>query len=328
MSDGFVKLYATILTSSIWLESDPTLRVWIAMLSTADAKGYVGASVGGLAHVSRVTRENCLLALQVLMAPDPDSRTKDHDGRRIMEVEGGWFIFNIKKYRDLRTDAQIREADRKAKWRAKKGEPGHDGTVPDVPPRPAQSLEEAEEAEELPTPPAREGQSQDVPPRPYDQLLAILGDEHLPWLLGKIETSGMAGHAWVAEIRALLDGMHGPKVPVEVMQRVVQDYIAAMPKQPSLKHFRAFVRSAMTEGDSPSPKQSEGKMLRAGEIIALIKKHRNPQFPSNALPAWRDECSQAEVRAVNAVGVDRILNDKVEGVVLAQLAKMLGEAGA
>jgi len=333
MIDGFVKLYASILTSSIWLESDATLRVWIAMLSTADWEGYVGASVGGLAHVSRVSREDCIKALAVLEAPDPDSRTPDDDGRRIRKVEGGWVVLNIKKYRDMRSPEQIRQAEKKARWRAGKKEGGQSGTEGDSPRCPPETLDvDGDGDKDLTTPPprAREGQSTNVPESPAAQITGegLVPREYTPdyrklmilWPVTGIE-------ALHAEIVALLDGMHGPKVSNETMGRAIRDYVAAFPKQPSLRHFRSFI-SGIQKETAPPGKQNDGKMLRAGEIIALVKKNRNPQFPNSALPAWRDELSQPEVRAVNAVGVDRILNDKVEGVVLAQLAKMLGEAGA
>lgn len=130
---GFVKLYGTILTSSIWLEDHATLRVWIAMLALADRNGVVGASVGGLAHTSRVTKEECQKALDTFMAPDEDSRTPDNDGRRVEKVQGGWRILNHQMYRDLRTEDQVKEAERKARWRAARS---GDGTGRDSPESP------------------------------------------------------------------------------------------------------------------------------------------------------------------------------------------------
>lgn len=109
---GFVKLYGELLTSSVWLEDDATLRVWIGLLVLADPDGYVGASVGGLAHVCRVSRDACSAALEKFMSPDPDSRTPDNEGRRIETADGGWRVLNAKKYRDLRSPKQIADAER------------------------------------------------------------------------------------------------------------------------------------------------------------------------------------------------------------------------
>lgn len=119
MSGGFVKIYESILTSSVWMESHATVRVWLTMLARADANGYVAASVPGLAHIAHVTREECEQALGVLLAPDADSRTKDHDGRRIEAVDGGWVVLNARKYRDLRTAEQVSAADRVKRHREK-----------------------------------------------------------------------------------------------------------------------------------------------------------------------------------------------------------------
>ena len=119
MSGGFVKIYESILTSSVWMESHATVRVWLTMLARADANGYVAASVPGLAHIAHVTREECESALAVLLAPDADSRTKEHDGRRIEVVDGGWVVLNHKKYRDLRTADQVSGAERVKRHREK-----------------------------------------------------------------------------------------------------------------------------------------------------------------------------------------------------------------
>lgn len=119
MNSGYVKLYGTILTSSIWLEPDATLRVWIAMLALADKNGEVSGSVGGLAHIANVSRADCETALAVFMAPDPDSRTADNEGRRIEKIEGGWRVLNAEKYRDMRSETQVEWAERKRAWREK-----------------------------------------------------------------------------------------------------------------------------------------------------------------------------------------------------------------
>jgi hypothetical protein len=115
---NFVKLYGSILYSTVWLEPLPTKVVWITMLALADADGVVGASVPGLAKIAGVSREECEAAIATLSAPEPDSRTKDDDGRRIQVVEGGWRIVNHRKYRDLRSETQVRTAERVRRHRS------------------------------------------------------------------------------------------------------------------------------------------------------------------------------------------------------------------
>ena len=89
---GFTKLFSSIVMSSIWSEDDKTRIMWVTMLAMADAQGHVEASVPGLAYTARVSLEDCERALGILSSPDPYSRTKEAEGRRIRVVDGGWSI--------------------------------------------------------------------------------------------------------------------------------------------------------------------------------------------------------------------------------------------
>ena len=100
MNDNWSPLFGNILTSTIWQEPDATRIVWVAMLAMKDANGKVSASVPGLAHVARVSIEDTRKALKTLESPDPESRTKEHEGRRIEKVDGGWIILNHFKHRE------------------------------------------------------------------------------------------------------------------------------------------------------------------------------------------------------------------------------------
>lgn len=102
---GYAKLFSSIVTSSIWCEDNTVLRVWIAMLATCDAHGVVEGSVPGFANLARVPVPKLRTALIKLASPDPDSRTPDNEGRRIMEIPGGWKILNYESYRE-RTQAK------------------------------------------------------------------------------------------------------------------------------------------------------------------------------------------------------------------------------
>lgn len=93
------------------------------MLLLKNGNQIVDASVPGLADMAKVSIEECLEALAVLEAPDKWSRTKDHDGRRIKPVDGGWLILNGAKYRDALTVDDIKDRNRiyQARHRAKIG---------------------------------------------------------------------------------------------------------------------------------------------------------------------------------------------------------------
>ncbi len=118
---GYTKLFSTILASTIWKAPDKTRIVWITLLAMADQRGIAEGSIPGLAGFANVTVEECETALAELMAADKYSRTKDWDGRRIEEVDGGWLLLNHGKYRAKMNSDERREYLRKkqAEHRAK-----------------------------------------------------------------------------------------------------------------------------------------------------------------------------------------------------------------
>jgi hypothetical protein len=117
MSVTYTKLFSSITESTIWCESDQTRLVWITMLAMADKYGRVWASIPGLANRARVPVEAARKAVEVLLSPDPDSRTTAQEGRRIEVIDGGWRLINHMKYRAICDDearaAYKREWDRK-----------------------------------------------------------------------------------------------------------------------------------------------------------------------------------------------------------------------
>ena len=96
---GYTKLFNSILASTIWREEKETKILWITMLAMADKDGMVEASIPGLADLARLTVKETQKALGILESPDEFSRTKDHEGRRIEPVLGGWLVLNHSKYR-------------------------------------------------------------------------------------------------------------------------------------------------------------------------------------------------------------------------------------
>jgi hypothetical protein len=117
----FVKLFSGLLYSTVWREDLHVKVVWITLLALCDAKGRVAASVPGLAAISAVTVDQCRDALERLKAPDPDSRTKEWEGRRIADIDGGWQVLNYLKYRDMRDEDKRKEQTKEAtrRWREK-----------------------------------------------------------------------------------------------------------------------------------------------------------------------------------------------------------------
>jgi hypothetical protein len=121
MDMAYTKLHQSLVTSTIWREPHPTRIVWITMMALADQHGEVMASVPGLADASRVSIRECEAALASFLAPDPYSRTKDFEGRRIEEIDGGWSLLNHPKYRRMASKDESKEkaSARTARYRAR-----------------------------------------------------------------------------------------------------------------------------------------------------------------------------------------------------------------
>lgn len=124
---GFTKLFSRILTSSIWSESNEVRIVWITLLAATGYDGIARVTVPGLARLSNIPLDQTRAALAVLCSPDPDSRTVEHEGRRIREERDekgnliGYYVFNYLRHRAVDATA----AERKRRERARVTRDGH-----------------------------------------------------------------------------------------------------------------------------------------------------------------------------------------------------------
>lgn len=123
MSETYTKLFTSITASTVWQEPAGTRLTWITMLAMADKNGDVFASIPGLARIANVSIPEVEVALKCFLSPDPYSRTKDHDGRRIAEIDGGWRLLNHGKFRALREEDE--RAAYKREWDRKNRPSGH-----------------------------------------------------------------------------------------------------------------------------------------------------------------------------------------------------------
>jgi hypothetical protein len=116
---SYVKLHASILNSTVWAYDSDVRCVWIAMLAMADRDGFVASTVPGLARRACVSRDAVDRALALFLAPDPDSSSKEFEGRRIAPADGGWTLLNHSKYQESGREEHRKRlaAERQARWR-------------------------------------------------------------------------------------------------------------------------------------------------------------------------------------------------------------------
>lgn len=122
----YAKIFASLFGGSMRGQSDVIL-VFVNMLATCDADGTVDKTQRVIADETGLPLERVQTALAVLESPDPDSRTPDLEGRRIVRLEEhrswGWSIVNYAKYRAMRDDESRREQVREAVRKYRKNHP-------------------------------------------------------------------------------------------------------------------------------------------------------------------------------------------------------------
>lgn len=123
MSESYTKLFSSITESTVWGEPYATRIVWVTFLAMTNARGCVYGSIPGVARRANVTMAEAEAAIAAFLAPDPHSRSKDSDGRRVEEIDGGWRLINHAKYAKIR-DATER-ADTKREWDRENRPSGH-----------------------------------------------------------------------------------------------------------------------------------------------------------------------------------------------------------
>ena len=111
----FAKIFAQIFDSSI--ADDPELRhFFMDLLVLCDPNGVVDMTPSAIAARTRLKLDDVKVWLSKLESPDPESRTPDHDGRRIAKLDEhrtwGWLIVNYQRFRMTASEDQRREKTR------------------------------------------------------------------------------------------------------------------------------------------------------------------------------------------------------------------------
>lgn len=117
MAQGYTKLFQEIVTSTIWQAPNNCRVLWVTMLALKDKDHICRATVPFLAKACDISVEECQGYIDQFCQPDPHSRSKNDEGRRIIQVDEGFFIINGEKYRNL-----LRHEERKEYVRQKVAE--------------------------------------------------------------------------------------------------------------------------------------------------------------------------------------------------------------
>lgn len=143
------------------------------MLAMADSKGRVWASVPGLANRARISVEAAREAISTFLSPDPDSRTPDHEGRRIEPIDGGWRLLNHEKYRTIRDEESVKESKRRYINNRREMERKQSSTISTV--DRSRDNAEAEAEASKPYPPSEEGKTGKpvCPPCPIEEIIKV-----------------------------------------------------------------------------------------------------------------------------------------------------------
>lgn len=118
---SYAKLFSSITESSLWCEPKEVRLLFVSMLARADATGFVEAALPGLAKLSNLSLSEVEIAVKVLSSADVHSKNKADEGRRIIEVPGGWMLLNYEDYRNRQGEQDRRDYMRKymQKYRSK-----------------------------------------------------------------------------------------------------------------------------------------------------------------------------------------------------------------
>ena len=104
----------SLLSSSILAEGPDVVAAWMLLLASADRFGETHLTVPFVASVLRISEERVDVAFAVLAGPDKRSRTKEHDGRRIIPSGDGWLIVSHAKYREKAS--RMKAAERQERY--------------------------------------------------------------------------------------------------------------------------------------------------------------------------------------------------------------------
>lgn len=130
----FTKVFRSIYDGTL-ADNWKALVTFQQFLILADEQGVVDMTPAAMSRTTGIPLDVLLDGIAHLESPDPMSRTPDMEGRRIARLDAhrpwGWFLVNFKKYNELRSREEKREADR-IRIAGKRANARHEATESDM----------------------------------------------------------------------------------------------------------------------------------------------------------------------------------------------------
>jgi hypothetical protein len=112
------KVWEQMYTGSLCLNGEDSWKAIVTfqqMIVLADKDGFVKGNPHYLSRTTMIPQDIIEKGLEILSAPDTESRSTKAEGKRIKEENGGWSIYNYMAYRNAVDEEAI-----KAYWREQK----------------------------------------------------------------------------------------------------------------------------------------------------------------------------------------------------------------
>lgn len=117
---AYGKIFESLFTGSMVGSGSTVFAVWAYVIASTRPPGIIEIHPKLLATVIGCPQAEVEAAVELLCSPDPDSRTHDHDGRRLLpEGRFCYSVVNWERYRMMRDDETRRIQNREAqrRWR-------------------------------------------------------------------------------------------------------------------------------------------------------------------------------------------------------------------
>lgn len=338
----FVKLDCGLLDSTLWSDEDGS-RIFITALLMARPRqykaavpqiavreiretgwsapagwyGFIAAAGVGIAQRALISdRERALTALERLGDVDDESRSKDHEGRRLIRVDGGYIVLNYDKYREHDYTAAERMRELREK---KRGVTANVTAVTanigeQTPVRPNVTQAEADTEEEVITP----SSAVDSPESKHEEskalftppaFAAVWKDEILAVKVPKPAGKKRAETAYRQKVRTaeayerFQHGLANYRASKRVKEGFVQDagrWFSNFDEWADYSDQKAE-KSAAATADEPPRTLRERIEFYAPNVYEFIRTRGDPDSSATALEAF-EEVFQRDISAPNGDG--------------------------